>query len=235
MAQLHGRVGWHEVLAAGSDRPRQRAGPPRRLAVAIGRLRPGRRGPRPAFQSDAARHAADGRRPAVHGHQPGAGGRHRPGHGRDGVDLPRARGRRRPAARGPHPRRRLLGRPGTRRRADLHRERRAPRRPRRPDRRSAARVRAGRQDRPDAGRAPPGRISLDGGPAGVPRHHHRRHLHQRPLRAAGAGARLHPGFRRRHRATEVALQSGAPAGRVPGTRRGRTGPGSTPGPATSGR
>ena len=214
MAQLRGRGGRHEVLATRSGPRRQRAGSPHRLAVALGRPRAGGRRSRPAVQSAAADHAADGRGAASDEHQPGSGRGHRPRHGRDDVGLPGARGRRRAAARGSDPRRRVLARSGARRRAGVRRERRAARGPRRTDRRPAAGVRHRRQGRPDGRRAASRGVSLDGGAAHLPRHGHRRHLHDRPVRPAGPGAGLHPRLRRRHRTVEVALQHHPAAGRV---------------------
>ena len=164
MAQLRRRRQRQEVLAARPDRPRQRPGPPYRVALAVGRSRAGRPRPGAAVQPDAAGHAADDRRPAVHGHQSRAGRGHRPGHRRDHLGLRGAGRRRRASARRLDPRRQLLARPGARRRADLHRERRAARRARRTDRRSVARVRSRRQGQPD-GRHPAARVvQLDGGP-----------------------------------------------------------------------
>ena len=211
MAQLRRRGGRHEVLATRPGPRRQPAGSPHRLALALGRPRAGRR---PAVQSAAADHAADGRGTALDEHQPGPGGRHRPGLGRDDVGLPGARGRRGAAPRGTDPRRRVLARSGARRRAGIRRERRAARGDRRPDRRPAPRVRRGGQDRSCRRRAPPGGVPLDGGAAHLPRHDHRRHLHQRPVRPAGPGTGLHPRLRRRHRTVEVALQHHPAAGRA---------------------
>lgn len=81
MAQLRRRGGRHEVLAARPDSRRQRAGSPRRLALALRRPRVDRRRSGPAVQSDAAGHAADGWGTAPDEHQPGSGGGHRPASG----------------------------------------------------------------------------------------------------------------------------------------------------------
>ena len=226
MALVCRRAGQHEVLPARSDQQRQRQEPAHRVAVQDRQLR---RAARLQHAGD----AADGERRHVRaGGRAPRGRRDRSRNGRAVVDVAHGRGqaRRRRAAPGIGPRRRVLDRRQGRR-AHSHRHARlSPRRAEREDRRARSIVRPQRhrrsQDRArsagprsDDGRHRPQRAA--GGRQQRRRRRRRAHAGQRAAHERKRQG-LRPRLRRAHRQAALDLPHHSAARRRRATRRGRT-------------